>query len=133
MKVIGAGLPRTATTTQFAALEQLGFAPCYHMRNLLADLEAGLPLWEAVAAGSPDWERIFGEAQSTVDFPSGRFYKELMDFYPESKVLLSVRSAEGWSRSMQETVWGMYFGDSVMHHICDARKVVDPVWKRYLI
>ena len=44
------------------ALEQLGFGPCYHMRDLLADLENGLPLWESVAEGSPDWERIFGEA-----------------------------------------------------------------------
>ena len=40
MQVIGAGLPRTATTTQMVVLEQLGFAPCYHMRDLLfaADL-----------------------------------------------------------------------------------------------
>ena len=60
MKVIGAGLPRTATTTQMFALEQLDFGPCYHMRDLLADLEGGLPLWEAVADGNPDWDAIFG-------------------------------------------------------------------------
>ena len=37
MKVIGAGLPRTATSTQLIAFEQLGFGPCYHMRNLLGE------------------------------------------------------------------------------------------------
>ena len=74
MKVIGAGLPRTATTTQLFALEELGFGPCYHMRDLLADLEAGLPLWEAAAEGRPDWDAIFGAAQSTVDWPSARWY-----------------------------------------------------------
>ena len=42
MKVIGAGLPRTATTTQMIALEMLGLGPCYHMRDLLADLEGQL-------------------------------------------------------------------------------------------
>src|SRR5207245_3760734 len=52
MKVIGAGLPRTATTTQMVALEQLGFAPCYHMRNVLGDLENELPHWEAAQDGN---------------------------------------------------------------------------------
>ena len=58
MKVIGAGLMRTATTTQLFALEQLGFGPCYHMRDLLGDLEAGLPWWEAAAEGAPEIEPL---------------------------------------------------------------------------
>jgi hypothetical protein len=131
MKIIGAGLPRTATTTQMFALEQLGVGPCYHMRDLLADLETGLPLWERVDAGAPEWERIFGDARSTVDWPSARYYRDLMSHYPEAKVLLSVRDAEDWVRSMRLTVWGIFHGDSVMRHLCDARAVVDPLWRRY--
>jgi hypothetical protein len=131
MKVIGAGLPRTATTTQMFALERLGLGPCYHMRDLLADLESGLPLWERVAEGSPDWERIFGGAHSTVDWPSARYYRELMDYYPDAKILLSVRDSGAWVRSMQETVWGIFHGDSVIHHVCKARAVLDPLWRRY--
>ena len=132
MKVIGAGLPRTATTTQMFALEQLGFAPCYHMRDLLMDLEGGLPLWEAAAEGNPDWDAIFGEASSTCDWPSAYYYRELMDHYPDAKVILSVREAEVWSRSMEQTIWGMWHGDSVLHHLNEARQVVDPLWKRYI-
>ncbi len=41
MKVIGAGLPRTATLSQKMALEMLGFGPCYHMVNVLGDLRSG--------------------------------------------------------------------------------------------
>ncbi|HEX3909305.1 MAG TPA: sulfotransferase [Solirubrobacteraceae bacterium] len=136
MKLIGAGLPRTATTTQMFALEQLDFCPCYHMRDLLMDLETGLPLWEAVQDGNPDWEAIFGSgeggAKSTVDWPSARWYKQLADYYPEAKVLLSVREAEGWVRSMRGTVWGLFHADSVMRHVSDARAVLDPLWRRYL-
>jgi hypothetical protein len=132
MRVIGAGLPRTATTTQMVALEQLGFAPCYHMRDLLADLPAGLPLWEAAADGAPDWERIFGAAQSCCDWPSARYYRELIDVYPDAKVLLSVRGGEEWVRSMRETIWGMFHGDSVIHHVSRARAVLDPIWRRYI-
>jgi hypothetical protein len=132
MQVIGAGLPRTATTTQMVALEQLGFAPCYHMRNLLADLETGLPLWESVAEGSPDWEQIFGAARSSVDWPSARYYRELMDYYPDAKILLSVREGASWVRSMRPTVWGLFHGDSAMHHISEARTTIDPLWRRYI-
>jgi Sulfotransferase domain len=131
MQVIGAGLPRTATTTQMVALEQLGLDPCYHMRNLLADLRTGLPLWESVAAGDPDWEEIFGDARSTVDWPSARYYRDLMDHYPDAKVLLSVRDGASWVRSMRQTVWGIFHGDSVIHHVSDARAVIDPLWSRY--
>ena len=132
MKVIGAGLPRTATTTQMFALEQLDCGPCYHMRDLLLDLEKGLPLWEAVAEGKPDWETIFGQCRSTVDWPSARFYRELMDHYPDAKVLLSVRGGEEWAASMQETIWGMWHGHSVIHYLSQARAVVDPLWGRYI-
>ena len=132
MRVIGAGLPRTATTTQMFALEQLGLAPCYHMRDLLGDLEGELPGWESAAAGAADWEEIFGEARSTVDWPSARFYRELMQHYPEALVLLSVRAADEWVRSMKQTVWAMYFGDSPMHRLNDARASVDESWRRFL-
>jgi len=114
------------------ALEQLGFGPCYHMRDLLADLEKGLPLWEAVAEGSPDWDTILGGASSTVDWPSARYYDQLMDYYPDAKVLLSVRGGEEWAQSMRETVWGMFHGHSVIHHLSEARTVVDPLWQRYV-
>jgi hypothetical protein len=33
------GKPRTGTLTQKMALEMLGLGPCYHMVNVLADLD----------------------------------------------------------------------------------------------
>ena len=132
MKVIGAGLPRTATTTQMIAFEMLGFGRCYHMRDLMMDFEAGLPLWEAVAEGKPDWDAILGDANSCCDWPTAAYYKELLEHYPDSKVVLTVREPEGWVRSMRDTVWSIYFGDSVMHHVCEARAVLDPLWRRFM-
>jgi hypothetical protein len=132
IKVIGAGLPRTATTTQMFALEELGYGPCYHMRDLLMDLEGGLPLWEAAADGAPDWSRIFGRAASTVDWPSARFYEPLLERHPDAKVLLSVRGGEEWARSMRETVWGVFHGESVIHNVCETRALLDPLWQRFM-
>jgi hypothetical protein len=132
MKVIGAGLPRTATTTQMIAFEMLGFGPCYHMRNVLADLENELPHWETAVDGRPDWNAVFGDAQSTCDWPSARFYADLIDFYPEAKVVMTVRDGKSWVRSMRETVWGLFFANSVMRHVSDARRCIDPLWERYI-
>jgi len=47
-------------------------------------------------------------------------------------VLLSVRDPAVWAQSMRETVWGIYHGDSVIHHVNSARAVLDENWRRYL-
>jgi Sulfotransferase domain len=33
---------------------------------------------------------------------------------------------------MRETVWGIFHGDSVIHHMCEARAELDPLWSRYM-
>ena len=33
---------------------------------------------------------------------------------------------------MRETVWGIYFADSLLRHISDARTFLDPLWDRYI-
>jgi len=131
MQLIGAGLPRTATTTQKVALEMLGL-PCYHMRELLGNLDQ-VPFWQAAADGhAADWGSVFEGYESTVDWPAAFFYRELMEAYPEAKVLLSVRDGDSWERSMRDTVWSIYFGDSLMHHISRARYHADPQWRAWI-
>ena len=109
-EVIGAGLPRTGTLTQKLALEQLGLGPCYHWVNLIADLDQ-VELWHRALDGEAVWEEIFAGHESTVDWPGGYFYRELVDVYPEAKVLLSVRDPESWERSFRETIWTMSYGE----------------------
>jgi Sulfotransferase domain len=102
------------------------------MRDVFMDMDRGLTQWEDQAGGNPDWETIFASAQSTCDWPGARYYKELLEYYPDSRVVLSVRSPDTWVRSMRDTIWAIYFGDSVMHHLCEARAVLDPLWKRFM-
>ena len=105
-------MPRTGTLTQKLALEMLGLGPCYHMVNVLADLDQAA-LWEQALDGDAPWERIFAGFQSTVDWPGGYFYRELADAYPEAKVLLSVRDPQAWEESMRQTVWAVRHGESL--------------------
>jgi hypothetical protein len=131
IRVIGAGLPRTGTLTQKLALEQLGLGPCYHWVNLIADLDQ-VRLWERALDGDWPWQETFEGFHSTVDWPGGYFYRELLEAYPDAKVLLSVRDPEGWERSFKETIWTMCHGRSLMPLLSSARAEVDPRWRRYL-
>jgi hypothetical protein len=131
MKVIGAGLPRTGTLSQKVALEIIGFGPCYHMVNVLGDLSEA-PKWRRAVEGDPDWEGILGGFEATVDWPGSYFYKELIETYPDAKVLLSVRDGESWAHSMRETIWGLFYGDILIRDLSNARARVDPDWGGYL-
>ena len=46
-----------------------------------------------------DWEDIFEGYGACLDFPSCNYYKELMDAYPDAKVILTVRDSESWIKS----------------------------------
>jgi hypothetical protein len=131
MQLIGAGLPRTGTLTQKLALEQLGLGPCYHWVNVLADLDQ-VAFWNRALDGEADWAEIFDGHRSTADWPGGYFYRELMDFYPDAKVLLSVRDPEAWERSFRQTIWTMSHGETLMPLVSKARAQIDPRWERYL-
>lgn len=131
IKVIGAGLPRTGTLTQKLALEQLGFGPCYHWVNLITD-PSQVKIWDEAMDGKPSWERAFEGYVSTTDWPGGYFYRELMDFYPDAKVLLSVRDHESWEKSFSETIVSFCRGESLLRLLSSARGQVDGHWERYL-
>ena len=131
IRVIGAGLPRTGTLTQKEALEMLGVGPCYHWVDVLADLDR-VEMWDKAMDGHVSWPDVFGESQSTVDWPGGYFWRELMEAYPDAKVLLSVRDPEKWEPSFRETIWDMGHGENLLHLLSSARALVDPRWQRYV-
>jgi hypothetical protein len=107
LEVIGAGFGRTGTMSLKIALEELGFAPCYHMTEVFEHPEH-VELWRAAGQGETlDWDEIFHEYRATVDWPSAAFYEELMESYPEAKVILTVRDPDRWYESTRTTIFGM--------------------------
>jgi hypothetical protein len=105
LKIIGAGFGRTGTLSLKHALEELGYSPCYHMSELF-DKPGVDAQWDAIVSGKPaDWHTIFKGYQATVDWPACTFYKELMQLYPDAKVLLSVRDPEKWYDSVANTIY----------------------------
>lgn len=106
LRVVGAGLPRTGTSSLRAALEQLLGGRCCHMSALPGhpfNLGAG---WQQALAGeAPIWNLLLEDYVAAVDWPAALFWRELSEANPDTLVLLSLRdSAETWWQSMNATI-----------------------------
>lgn len=107
LRVVGAGFGRTGTMSLKAALDQLGFGPTYHMTEVSKN-PSHARLWNAAAAGRPvDWDELFYDYHSSVDWPGAHYYKVLMDVYPQAKIILTVRDSNAWYRSMCNTLFSL--------------------------
>jgi Sulfotransferase domain len=107
MRIIGAGFGRTGTTSLKSALEELGFGSCYRMTEAFEHPEH-VAFWEAAHRGERvDWEGFFSGYGVAVDWPACAFYAELMDCYPDAKVILTVRDPDRWYESTRSTIYGI--------------------------
>jgi sulfotransferase family protein len=83
LRVVGAGLPRTGTTSLKSALEPLLGAPCHHMRELAGHVEHAL-VWR---------DALFAGYAAGVDWPVPWLWRELSEYHPDAVVLLSRRES----------------------------------------
>jgi hypothetical protein len=124
MKIIGAGVGRTGTLSLKAALERLGFGPCFHGRHVL-DHPERLPLWRAAAAGATvDWSAVFAGYPATVDWPGAAYWRQLAEAFPAAKIILTVRDAESWYDSVHNTIFQMFGDGPPQPRVAQARRIV---------
>jgi len=112
LKIIGAGFGRTGTMSTYTALKELGY-PCYHMAEVILNKEnkTHLDFWNRVAnapAGQQhNWDEVFENYTATVDNPGCCVWRELLEAYPDAKVLLTLhpRGPEAWYESTINTIY----------------------------
>ncbi|XP_028515681.1 uncharacterized protein LOC110241704 isoform X3 [Exaiptasia diaphana] len=99
MKFICAGLPKTGTKSIAHALRILGFKVwdfdeqiLYYMDEWLDFFQHGKPL---------DFYSMFKDVDAVVDLPSSFFFEEIMEAFPDAKVILSERDEESWAKSLK--------------------------------
>ena len=98
-----------------AAMKQLGYVDTYHMMNCSIENPPDALMWmDALCAkfegkGKPftreDWDQLLGNAQAVCDWPAIAFAKELIEAYPEAKVVLTNRDVNSWHASTMKTVY----------------------------
>ena len=101
LKIIGAGFGRTGTSSLQVALEELLGGKCYHMKEVMLQAEH-LQAWHEFAVGETsrmDWEWLLEGYTATVDCPVCLYYDELMEVFPEARVVLTVRDPQQWWKS----------------------------------
>jgi hypothetical protein len=104
LKVVGAGLGRTGTKSMQTALNMLGVGPCHHMVEVFRNPES-MAWWVDASEGRPNWDLIFKDYHSMVDYPGAAYWRELAAYYPGAKVLLTVRDPDQWFESTQATIF----------------------------
>lgn len=114
LDVIGAGFGRTGTLSLQAALEQVGFAPCYHFTEVIERRpgrnDGHRRAWVDFAKGrrAMDWRWLFRDYRATVDFPMCLYYAELLEAFPQARVVLTLRDPERWFESFDTLAQGLH-------------------------
>ncbi|KAI8890204.1 hypothetical protein K501DRAFT_237160 [Backusella circina FSU 941] len=106
LKIIGAGFGRTSTDSLRHALDILGYNT-HHMKSIFQDPDQDMDDFYYAAKNNGqdvDWDKIYKKYDAAVDWPTCTFYKQLMEKYPDAKVILTVRSADSWYQSAIKTL-----------------------------
>ncbi|KAF2210676.1 hypothetical protein CERZMDRAFT_85984 [Cercospora zeae-maydis SCOH1-5] len=121
LKILCLGLSRTGTASLRQALIDLGYSDVYHYAAIVNENPRDAEMWNDAldAKFDPtnthkkpftreDWDQLLGHCMATTDTPTVIFYRELLEAYPDAKVILTVRdSPEVWAKSYQNTI-GQY-------------------------
>jgi len=103
LSVIGAGYGRTGTLSLKRALELLGYNKCHHMIEVIHKPGETDRWLDAIVQDDADWDALFEGFQACVDWPACHVYRALADYYPDAKVILTVRDPLEWFHSMTAT------------------------------
>ncbi|OAA71665.1 hypothetical protein LEL_08900 [Akanthomyces lecanii RCEF 1005] len=110
LRVLAAGLPRCATSSMQTAFDSkhLGLAPCMHFAHIAPNPQRGDIVLAALREENTERRHkllytLFNGFLAASDMPPCVFADDLMDMYPDAKIVLNKRPGGGhkWVPSMQ--------------------------------
>lgn len=110
LEVLCLGYSRTGTLTMRSALEILGYPNPYHFSSIydnVHDSDAWCELldikYEGIGSGPAvtkgDFDALLGHCGAVTDIPAINFAAELIEFYPDAKIVLVERDIDSWYAS----------------------------------
>ncbi|MGD2157775.1 MAG: sulfotransferase [Anaerolineales bacterium] len=105
LEVIGASFGRTGTHSLAAALEKLGFGPCYTLLDVDKNPDH-IDRWnDAIEGRRVDWGALYQGYRSAVEWPTVAFLASIVEQFPEAEVILTLRDPESWYESTRATIF----------------------------
>ena len=98
MKVICAGLMKTGTKSIAKALQHLGFTVFDWEEQTFDFLDHWVDVFQNGA--KPDVKRVYESADVCIDSPGFFFFEEILEAFPDCKVILTVREEDSWVHSL---------------------------------
>ena len=102
MKVICPGIGKTGTKSITKALRQLGFTVFDWEEQIFDFLDDWFDVFKNGA--KPDVKRIYQNADAVVDIPGAFFWEEILEAFPDCKVILSERDEDSWVKSVANQI-----------------------------
>lgn len=116
LKVLALGLPRSGSSSMAEALAILGYKDVLHGFNILdrpqvwsfvnraADASfPALPTYTGKRLQREDWDELFGSSEASTDV-AAVFATQLIEAYPEAKVIVVIREFDRWYVSIEAAV-----------------------------
>ncbi|KAA3676121.1 uncharacterized protein DEA37_0002233 [Paragonimus westermani] len=110
IQVLVVGVDKTGTSYLKALLEKLYSKPCFHFNDLFTSSNQQLDEWIRL----PDLEDdkiklkerlsvLLKDYQFASGFPVAAYLEDLLDLYPNAKIILTVRDPETWLATFRST------------------------------
>jgi len=131
MKIICAGIMKTGTKSMAKALQHLGFKVFDWEEQTLDFVDHWLDVFQNGA--TLDAKRVYHNADAFVDFPGYFFVEEILEAFPDCKVILMVREEDSWVESLSYHFESLYAARSkVAMLLSPTAKKVSYVVKSFL-
>ena len=110
LEVLSLGYSRTGTMSMYKALEILGYPNPYHFSTCydnIQDCDIWIELMNAKFQGDglvtkEQFDQVLGHCGAITDMPCILFAAELIEYYPEAKIVVVERDIERWFKSWSD-------------------------------
>ncbi|PKX89898.1 sulfotransferase family protein [Aspergillus novofumigatus IBT 16806] len=114
MKILVLGMPRTGTCSLMRALKYLGYYDAYHGYDAIFKNPRDCEMWYAALCakydgigkvfGREEFDKLLGHCQAVFALPALCLAEDLVNAYPDAKVILTYRDVDEWHQSVKQTI-----------------------------
>lgn len=100
MKIIYAGYSKCGTKTMNAALTELGYNVYDYMENIAYLHDDWMKIFKH-GGSVEDFRRMYEDVDAVTDAPCYFFWEEILEAFPDAKIIFSKRDDEAWLKSVK--------------------------------